>query len=62
MKTPSLTSSIYSMDEQTEKIKEDIQKVYSDRTNLRKSMAEFDAIERDTLLSIFRKVVINPCY
>lgn len=50
------------MDEQTEKIKEDIQKVYSDRTNLRKSMAEFDAIERDTLLSIFRKVVINPCY
>lgn len=33
-----------------------IQGVYNERGSLRKSMADLDAAERDTLLRIFRKV------
>lgn len=33
--------------------------VYNERMNLRKNMADLDAIERDTLLRIFRKVNIT---
>lgn len=53
------SSSLCLIDEETEKIKENTSKIYLDRAGLRKTMADLDAVERDTLLRIFRKVQIG---
>lgn len=41
---------------ETNRLQSMIQGVYNERGSLRKSMADLDAAERDTLLRIFRKV------
>ncbi|XP_003387534.1 PREDICTED: kinesin-like protein KIF18A [Amphimedon queenslandica] len=49
------SGSLCLFDEETEKIKENTSKIYMDRAGIRKAMADLDAVERDTLLRIFRK-------
>jgi uncharacterized membrane protein YjjP (DUF1212 family) len=58
MTTPMYTPSWSYFDmSEVSRLHQTVSEVYSQRITLHKNMADLDAIERDTLLRIFRKVM-----